>query len=190
MQQHSVRVRGNLALLTFTGNSSLVRADVPEHVIPQRGLGKAYQNERVRHLPGSVSFLQRVQSTESREGIPWVDADVPVSVNEALVEMQGVVVSYEDKEVLGDWEQEIEGRTKRGLSWIVRRGERWGVFGPNGTYSMVHEDIKPELNDTRIRENNTPLFDLLRSSSSLLFTYQGLWTRSFATTRTAWYIHF
>lgn len=168
----------------------MARVDVPENVIPQRGLTKAYQNERIRYLPGSNYSFHQSKPTESREGIPLVDAGMPVSVNEALVEMQGVLVSYKDKEVLGNWEQEIEGQTKNGLSWTVRRGERWGVFGPNGTCSIVHEDIKLELNDTRIWKNDTPLFDLLRSSSSLFFTYQGLWTRSSARTRTAWYLHF
>lgn len=115
------------------GTGSLARVDVPEHVIPQRGLTKAYQNERIRYLPGSNYSFHPSKPTESREGIPLIDAGVPTSVNEALVEMQGVLVSYKDKEVLGNWEQEIEGQTKKGLSWTVRRGERWGVFGPNGS---------------------------------------------------------
>lgn len=129
-------------------------------MIPQRGLTKAYQNERIRYLPGSNYSFHPSKPTESREGIPLIDAGVPTSVNEALVEMQGVLVSYKDKEVLGNWEQEIEGQTKKGLSWTVRRGERWGVFGPNGMCSVVHGDIKPELTGTRIRKNDTPLLNL------------------------------
>lgn len=69
-----------------------------------------------------------------------VDADVPVSTHEALVEMQGVCVRYGDEEVLGSWEQKVEGQLKKGLSWTVRRGERWGVFGPNGMCSSGPED--------------------------------------------------
>ncbi len=78
-------------------------------------------------------------SSDSREGIPLVDADVPASSNESLVEMQGVVVRYGDKEVLGSWEHESEGQTQKGLWWTIRRGERWGVFGPNGMCLVVHE---------------------------------------------------
>ncbi|KAI5295237.1 hypothetical protein KEM52_001970 [Ascosphaera acerosa] len=52
---------------------------------------------------------------------------------EPLISMDGVRVSYGDKVVLGDWEQSINGTTKRGLHWQVYRGERWGVFGLNGS---------------------------------------------------------
>ena len=90
-----------------------------------------------------------------------VDTGVPISTNEALVEMQGVCVRYGDKEVLGGWEHEIKGSGKRGLSWTIRRGERWGVFGPNGMHLVVHEGNQLELTVTRIWENNTRLSDLL-----------------------------
>lgn len=108
-------------------------------MIPQRGLTKAYQNERIRNLPRANSSSHPSKPIESREGIPLVDADIHVSVNEALVEMQGVRVRYGDKEVLGSWQQEIGDRTEKGLSWTVRRGERWGVFGPNGMCLVVYE---------------------------------------------------
>ncbi|OAA68914.1 ABC transporter-like protein [Cordyceps fumosorosea ARSEF 2679] len=55
------------------------------------------------------------------------------STAEPLVEMDGCKISYKDKVVLGNWSQEIDGRQKQGLVWTVRRGERWGVFGPNGS---------------------------------------------------------
>ena len=129
-------------------------------MIPQRGLTKAYRNEPIRSLPGSNHSFQQSEPTESREGIPLVDADVPVFANEALVEMQDVRVRYGDKEILGSWEQKIEGLSKKGLSWTVRRGERWGVFGPNGMCLVVHKGPKFELTDIRIRENDTHLFDL------------------------------
>ncbi|KAK1827658.1 P-loop containing nucleoside triphosphate hydrolase protein [Podospora conica] len=54
-------------------------------------------------------------------------------VGEPLVEMDGCVVRYGDKVVLGNWTEEREGRSRKGLFWTVRRGERWGVFGPNGS---------------------------------------------------------
>ncbi|ATY64546.1 ABC transporter [Cordyceps militaris] len=52
---------------------------------------------------------------------------------EPLVEMDGCKISYKDKVVLGNWSQQIDGQDKQGLVWTVRRGERWGVFGPNGS---------------------------------------------------------
>ena len=90
-----------------------------------------------------------------------VDADVPPSTNEALVEMEGVCVRYGDKEVLGSWEQEVGGQKKRGLSWTIRRGERWGVFGPNGMCLVLHRASQLGLTVIRIWKNDTPLSHLL-----------------------------
>lgn len=50
-----------------------------------------------------------------------------------LVEMDGCKVQYRDKTVLGSWTQQTPEGPKDGLIWTVRRGERWGVFGPNGS---------------------------------------------------------
>ncbi|KAK4158240.1 P-loop containing nucleoside triphosphate hydrolase protein [Chaetomidium leptoderma] len=55
------------------------------------------------------------------------------SLGEPLVEMNGCRVQYGDKVALGNWTEEREGQTVSGLHWTVRRGERWGVFGPNGS---------------------------------------------------------
>lgn len=52
---------------------------------------------------------------------------------EPLVEMDGCQVRYGDKIVLGNWSQQTPQGKKDGLIWTVRRGERWGVFGPNGS---------------------------------------------------------
>ncbi|KAF7196632.1 putative ABC transporter ATP-binding protein [Pseudocercospora fuligena] len=52
---------------------------------------------------------------------------------EAVVEMQGVKVSYGDKTVLGGWKQEVDGEEKEGLWWSLHRGQRCGIFGPNGS---------------------------------------------------------
>ena len=102
-------------------------------MIPQRGLVKAFGHERQTTLRGSDYAVRRnSQQSQCREGIQIVDADLPVSDKEALVEMQGVCVRYGDKEVLGSSEQEIDGQLEKGLSWTIRRGDRWGVFGPNG----------------------------------------------------------
>ncbi|KAJ4864902.1 ABC transporter domain-containing protein [Trichoderma breve] len=58
----------------------------------------------------------------------------PVNPNaEPLVEMDGCQVRYGDKIALGNWSQQTPQGDKAGLIWTVRRGERWGVFGPNGS---------------------------------------------------------
>lgn len=52
---------------------------------------------------------------------------------EPLVEMAGCKVRYGDKIALGNWTRQTPEGPKEGLHWTVRRGERWGVFGPNGS---------------------------------------------------------
>ncbi|EGY20549.1 uncharacterized protein VDAG_10178 [Verticillium dahliae VdLs.17] len=47
--------------------------------------------------------------------------------------MDGCQVRYGDKIALGNWSQSTPAGPKDGLIWTVRRGERWGVFGPNGS---------------------------------------------------------
>jgi ABC-type molybdenum transport system ATPase subunit/photorepair protein PhrA len=55
-------------------------------------------------------------------------------VGEPLVEMEGCQVRYGNKIALGNWTDEKDGQQPtKGLTWTVRRGERWGVFGPNGS---------------------------------------------------------
>ena len=52
---------------------------------------------------------------------------------EAVVEMLGVKVAYGDRTVLGDWEQAHDGEQRPGLWWSLHRGQRYGIFGPNGS---------------------------------------------------------
>ncbi|KAI7656438.1 P-loop containing nucleoside triphosphate hydrolase protein, partial [Hortaea werneckii] len=52
---------------------------------------------------------------------------------DALVQMQGVKVAYGDKVVLGDWEQQLGTESHPGLWWSLHRGQRAGIFGPNGS---------------------------------------------------------
>lgn len=61
-------------------------------------------------------------------------AAAPRNIGEPVVEMDGCQVQYQGKIALGNWTQEgADGQPKDGLVWTVRRGERWGVFGPNGS---------------------------------------------------------
>ncbi|BCR90217.1 putative ABC transporter [Aspergillus chevalieri] len=75
------------------------------------------------------------------------DKTVPAAAQggEPLIEMDGVRVQYGDKVVLGNWEQDINGKKQEGLHWTVRRGERWVVLGANGSgkttlLSMITSD--------------------------------------------------
>ncbi|KAF3923053.1 hypothetical protein ABW20_dc0105003 [Dactylellina cionopaga] len=44
-----------------------------------------------------------------------------VENEDPLVEMGGIKISYRERDILKDF------------SWTIRRGERWGLFGPNGS---------------------------------------------------------
>ncbi|KAK7417527.1 hypothetical protein QQX98_004491 [Neonectria punicea] len=58
----------------------------------------------------------------------------PINLNaEPLLEMDGCKVQYRGRVALGNWTQQTDEGPKDGLIWTVRRGERWGVFGPNGS---------------------------------------------------------
>lgn len=63
---------------------------------------------------------------------PSVSEPEKVRRGEFLVEMDGVKVQYGDQVALGGWKCSIDGNLKEGLYWSVRRGDRWGIFGPNG----------------------------------------------------------
>ena len=72
------------------------------------------------------------QLWRSRDGLPFTSPTAFPQEGEPLVEMQDVCVKYGDRTVLGGWKQQIDNESREGLWWTVRRGERWGVFGPNG----------------------------------------------------------
>jgi ABC-type molybdenum transport system ATPase subunit/photorepair protein PhrA len=67
----------------------------------------------------------------SRDGFSRTSPTLPAG--EPLVEMTGVKVAYGDKVVLGDWSQSKGSQQKPGLWWNLRRGQRCGIFGPNGS---------------------------------------------------------
>jgi len=67
----------------------------------------------------------------SRDGFP--ESSPALSSGEALVEMAGVKVAYGDKVVLGGWQQAVDDKEKKGLWWSLHRGQRFGIFGANGS---------------------------------------------------------
>jgi len=88
----------------------------------------------------SDEALERDEALESDKA--WASKEALESSEileskEALVEMKGVKVMYGTKKVLGAWQEIVDGQPQNGLWWTVRRGERWGVFGPNGRYSFM-----------------------------------------------------
>lgn len=66
-------------------------------------------------------------------GVTLVKEELKTELGEPLVEMNGCQVRYGDKIALGNWTEQRDGSEAKGLHWTVRRGERWGVFGPNGS---------------------------------------------------------
>ncbi|KAM0814746.1 putative ABC transporter domain-containing protein [Seiridium cardinale] len=78
------------------------------------------------------SPLMGEDSTETEKDLSQT-SEPPQSPGEPLVEMDGCQVQYRGKIALGNWKQQVNGEEKTGLLWTVRRGERWGIFGPNGS---------------------------------------------------------
>ncbi|KAF7530795.1 hypothetical protein G7054_g9496 [Neopestalotiopsis clavispora] len=76
--------------------------------------------------------LMGEESTEV-DNEPIIETETLDNAGEPLVEMDGCQVQYRGKIALGNWKQKINGQEKNGLLWTVRRGERWGIFGPNGS---------------------------------------------------------
>ncbi|KAK7955696.1 uncharacterized protein PG986_004918 [Apiospora aurea] len=81
----------------------------------------------------SGKTLMEEVEPETAESTSFQENEPRKSLGEPLVEMDGCRVAYNDKVVLGNWKQEADGQEKDGLVWTVRRGERWGIFGPNGS---------------------------------------------------------
>lgn len=89
------------------------------------------QNEEVRSMV-HLAEPNSVRDTRlSRDGLPRDSPALPKG--EALVQMNGVTVSYGPKTVLGDWHQDVEDQSRSGLWWSLHRGQRCGIFGPNGS---------------------------------------------------------
>lgn len=88
--------------------------------------------EAGRHSGGGNSKTSPNAPTLSRDGYEKVDTSMP-TIGEPIVEMQGVRIAYGQNSVLGDWQQEVNGSSRSGLHWNVRRNQRWGIFGANGS---------------------------------------------------------
>ncbi|KAK1490139.1 ABC transporter [Colletotrichum tamarilloi] len=89
------------------------------------GDGLFSAGEKDSHAVESASSSSAAETSFSTAG--------ETAVGEPLIEMDGCQVRYGNKIALGNWSQETPSGPKDGLIWTVRRGERWGVFGPNGS---------------------------------------------------------
>ena len=100
----------------------------------------SYSNQR--GLPVWAPTKRKFAPT-SREGLSLSLPKSPKKKrynSNVLVRMSGVRIAYGEKVVLGDWEQQRSPLTDSqgdvlapGLWWSVGKGQRWGIFGSNGT---------------------------------------------------------
>lgn len=100
---------------------------VPLHVLAE--MGRTLTAKGIEGVALGESEVNAAMGREER----GVDSERPGELGEPLVEMEGCHVRYGSQIALGNWSQERDGVEKEGLYWTVRRGERWGVFGPNGS---------------------------------------------------------
>lgn len=131
-----------------------------------------------KHLGLDVP-IDAYRSRYSIEGFRTKDHEVAV-IGEPLVEMSGVSVKYGDKQVLGDWTQIIDGQPKNGMWWQIRRGQRWGVFGPNGRLPSLGISTNFILKFSRlifhrVWKNNVTVTHVLGSSADILSPHKTLW---------------
>ncbi|KAI0012193.1 P-loop containing nucleoside triphosphate hydrolase protein [Xylariaceae sp. FL0662B] len=107
------------------------------------GVSKEDEKMKVHHLvhvgktltaKGTEGEALMGKETSKDDGNPagYQDRE-PRNIGEPVVEMNGCQVQYRGQIALGNWKQHVNGKEQEGLIWTVRRGERWGVFGPNGS---------------------------------------------------------
>lgn len=92
-------------------------------------VGRNLTSHGVEESPLTNGGLQ----SESTESGPKDNEDDASALGESIVEMKGVKVTYGTKTVLGNWSEAVDGKEQEGLWWTVRRGQRWGIFGANGS---------------------------------------------------------
>ena len=117
---HLVVVDDRFRVITQGPTETLLSMEQPRHDVTKRSLPVAGIGDE----PAANLRL-------SRDGLPRYTARLPVG--EALVEMQGVKVTYGQNTVLGDWKTRVVGDDREGLWWSLHRGQRCGIFGSNGS---------------------------------------------------------
>ncbi|KAI1403555.1 P-loop containing nucleoside triphosphate hydrolase protein [Hypoxylon fuscum] len=140
---HLVYLRGNCQVGAI-GEKDAVLEELRGYVRRVwSGISKEDENLPVH----SLVQMGRVLTAKGTNGEPLMGEDasktgetvaargvgVPRNIGDPIVEMNGCKVQYRGKVALGNWKQKVEGVMQDGLVWTVRRGERWGIFGPNGS---------------------------------------------------------
>lgn len=126
-------------VLEWLANSAMKDVSTNQKFLPTATLESEY-TPLTRSSPNpEENRLEHEQL--SRDGIPLTDKDASKTAcnSEPLVEMENIQIKYHGKPVLGGWTEFVDGREREGLWWTVRRGERWGIFGPNGD-PMKHKN--------------------------------------------------
>ncbi|KAI0837789.1 P-loop containing nucleoside triphosphate hydrolase protein [Hypoxylon sp. FL0890] len=100
--------------------------NLPVHSIVQTGRTLTAKGVQGKPLMGEEALKTSGTTTTQ-------DIGGSRKIGEPIVEMDGAKVQYRGKVALGNWKQQIDGEEREGLIWTVRRGERWGIFGPNGS---------------------------------------------------------
>ncbi|CAK7239475.1 MAG: hypothetical protein STHCBS139747_000906 [Sporothrix thermara] len=105
--------------------------------IPVHALGEMGRILTPGGIEGRGFLEEGSHSTHASAAVPRSSPLSPsqeTPAGEPIVEMNGCVVKYGERTALGNWTQQVaDGSTVPGLIWTIRRGERWGVFGPNGS---------------------------------------------------------
>jgi ABC-type molybdenum transport system ATPase subunit/photorepair protein PhrA len=140
---------GVLRQLAAKNRPRLVISLRPEDVVPEWINQLVVVDEQLRVLAqgkkpsvlqdSSSSFMHSIiadsSSSEttklSRDGFP--QQAPALTPGEVVIAMNGVKVSYGTKTALGDWKQDVDGQDQSGLWWSLRRGQRAGIFGANGS---------------------------------------------------------
>ncbi|RDW80652.1 hypothetical protein BP5796_05350 [Coleophoma crateriformis] len=127
----------------YMNTDSAVRHDPSHlHLHSLREVGRALTDHGIIEPGNYISqTIQKTTDTAPKASLSRMTTEQTAEtgrteipeVKDALVEMEGARVAYRSKAVLGNWQQEVDGTLRDGLWWTVRRGERWGIFGPNGS---------------------------------------------------------
>ncbi|KAI2614285.1 P-loop containing nucleoside triphosphate hydrolase protein [Hypoxylon fragiforme] len=140
---HLVYLRGN-SQIAVMGEKQAVLDELRQYVqrvwngtskedetLPVHNLVQMGRTLTIKGIHGEPLMGQ--EASRSDDASPVQNAGALRNIGEPVVEMKGCKVQYGGKIALGNWSQDANGNKQDGLVWTVRRGERWGVFGPNGS---------------------------------------------------------
>ncbi|CAF9913442.1 MAG: hypothetical protein GOMPHAMPRED_007916 [Gomphillus americanus] len=149
-----------------------IAADTDTTGFANRDQPEQQQTDIAAEEDKSNSLITRMPSFKNR----WSAQDdviASLEIGDPVIEMKGVQVNYGNLVALGDWHQPEQETT--GLHWTIRRGERWGIFGPNGSgkttvLSLVNSDHPKSYSQSilyfersrlpEVGQPGIPIFDL------------------------------